>query len=228
MDLHLVLKTGFKKCVPGVLASANGNILYVDEVNLLDDHLVDLLLDSAAMGTNYVEREGVSFSHPAKFVLVGTMNPEEGDLRPQLLDRFGLSLDIKGERDVKKRAEVVKRRVRYDSDPESYIKECKEELDETCRRLTEARRILPEVVAGDDVVDMVVSVMIHFGVDGHRADITLLKAAKANAALEGRKKVTKDDIRATAELVLAHRLKRRPFEEAGLDQEELEKCLQDL
>ena len=228
LDLEYVLKTGKKKFEPGVLASANGNILYVDEINLLDDHLIDLLLDSAAMGTNYVEREGVSFSHPAKFVLVGTMNPEEGDLRPQLLDRFGLSLDIKGERDVKKRAEVVKRRVRYDSDPESYIKECKEELDETCRRLTEARRILPEVVAGDDVVDMVVSVMIHFGVDGHRADITLLKAAKANAALEGRKKVTKDDIRATAELVLAHRLKRRPFEEAGLDQEELEKCLQDL
>ena len=126
LDLEHVLKTGEKKFEPGVLASANGNILYVDEVNLLDDHLVDLLLDSAAMGTNYVEREGVSFSHPAKFVLVGTMNPEEGDLRPQLLDRFGLSLDIKGERDVKKRAEVVKRRVRYDSDPESYIKECKE------------------------------------------------------------------------------------------------------
>ena len=228
LDLEHVLKTGEKKFEPGVLASANGHILYVDEVNLLDDHLVDLLLDSAAMGTNYVEREGVSFSHPAKFVLVGTMNPEEGDLRPQLLDRFGLSLDIKGERDVKKRAEGGKRRVRYDSDPESYIKECKEELDETCRRLTEARRILPEVVAGDDVVDMVVSVMIHFGVDGHRADITLLKAAKANAALEGRKKVTKDDIRAAAELVLAHRLKRRPFEEAGLDQEELENCLQDL
>ena len=182
LDLEHVLKTGEKKFEPGVLASANGNILYVDEVNLLDDHLVDLLLDSAAMGTNYVEREGVSFSHPAKFVLVGTMNPEEGDLRPQLLDRFGLSLDIKGERDVKKRAEVVKRRVRYDSDPESYIKECKEELDETCRRLTEASRILPEVVAGDDVVDMVVSVMIHFGVDGHRADITMMKAAKANAA----------------------------------------------
>lgn len=228
LDLEAVLQTGKKKFEPGILAQANGNLLYVDEINLLEDYIVDMLLDSAAMGTNYVEREGVSFSHPAKFVLVGTMNPEEGDLRPQLLDRFGLSLDIKGERDVKKRAEVVKRRVRYDSDPESYIKECKEELDETCRRLTEARRILPEVVAGDDVVDMVVSVMIHFGVDGHRADITLLKAAKANAALEGRKKVTKDDIRATAELVLAHRLKRRPFEEAGLDQEELEKCLQDL
>ncbi len=228
LDLEHVLKTGEKKFEPGVLAAANGNILYVDEVNLLDDHLVDLLLDSAAMGVNYVEREGVSFSHPAKFVLVGTMNPEEGDLRPQLLDRFGLSLDIKGERDVKKRAEVVKRRVQYDSDPEAYVRECQKELDDVCRKLAEARERLPNVKAGDDVVDMVVSVMIHFGVDGHRADITLLKAAKANAALEGRTEVTKDDIRATAELVLAHRLKRRPFEEAGLDQEELEKCLQDL
>ena len=121
LDLEHVLKTGEKRFEPGVLAAANGNILYVDEVNLLDDHLVDLLLDSAAMGVNYVEREGVSFSHPARFVLIGTMNPEEGDLRPQLLDRFGLSLDIKGERDVAKRAEVVKRRVAYDSDPENYI-----------------------------------------------------------------------------------------------------------
>ena len=228
LDLEHVLKTGEKKFEPGVLAAANGNILYVDEVNLLDDHLVDLLLDSAAMGVNYVEREGVSFTHPARFVLIGTMNPEEGDLRPQLLDRFGLSLDIKGERDVKRRAEVVKRRVEYDSDPEKYIAQAQEELDETCKKLTAARELLPKVIAGDDVVDMIVSVMIHFGVDGHRADITLMKAAKANAALEGRTKVTKDDIRATAELVLAHRLKRRPFEDAGLDKEELERCLQDL
>ena len=228
LDLEHVLKTGEKKFEPGVLAAANGNILYVDEVNLLDDHLVDLLLDSAAMGVNYVEREGVSFTHPARFVLVGTMNPEEGDLRPQLLDRFGLSLDIKGERDVKKRAEVVKRRVEYDSDPETYVKNAQKELDDMCDKLTNARELLPKVVAGDDIVDMIVSVMIHFGVDGHRADITLMKAAKANAALEGRTKVTKDDIRATAELVLSHRLKRRPFEEAGLDKEELEKCLQEL
>ena len=228
LDLEHVLKTGEKRFEPGVLAAANGNILYVDEVNLLDDHLVDLLLDSAAMGVNYVEREGVSFSHPARFVLIGTMNPEEGDLRPQLLDRFGLSLDIKGERDVAKRAEVVKRRVEFDSDPEFYVEACRKELDETCQRLTRAKEILPKVKADDDIISKIVSVTINFGVDGHRADITLLKAAKANAALEGRTEVTKDDIRATAELVLAHRLKRRPFEEAGLDREELEKCLQDL
>ncbi len=139
LDLEHVLKTGEKKFEPGVLAAANGNILYVDEVNLLDDHLVDLLLDSAAMGVNYVEREGVSFAHPARFILVGTMNPEEGDLRPQLLDRFGLSLDIKGEMDPKKRAEVVKRRVEYDSDPERYIAGVQKDLDYLFERLTTAR-----------------------------------------------------------------------------------------
>ena len=228
LDLEHVLKTGEKRFEPGVLAAANGNILYVDEVNLLDDHLVDLLLDSAAMGVNYVEREGVSFSHPARFVLIGTMNPEEGDLRPQLLDRFGLSLDIKGERDVAKRAEVVKRRVAYDSDPENYIAEFQKDLDAECERLTRAKELLPKVTAGEEIVNGIVSVTINFGVDGHRADITMLKAAKANAALEGRTEVIKDDIHATVELVLAHRLKRRPFEDAGLDKEELEKCLQDL
>ena len=228
LDLEHVLKTGEKKFEPGVLAAANGNILYVDEVNLLDDHLVDLLLDSAAMGVNYVEREGVSFSHPSKFVLVGTMNPEEGDLRPQLLDRFGLSLDIKGEKDVKKRATVVKKRVEYDMDPEAFIAKCQKDLDAMTEKLEKARALLPKVTASDEIVDSIVSVTIHFGIDGHRADITMLKAAKANAALEGRTEVTKDDIRATAELVLAHRLKRRPFEEGGLDKEELETCLQSL
>ena len=228
LDLEHVLKTGEKKFEPGVLAAANGNILYVDEVNLLDDHLVDLLLDSAAMGVNYVEREGVSFSHPARFVLIGTMNPEEGDLRPQLLDRFGLSLDIKGERDVKTRAEVVKKRVEYDMDPEAFIAKCQKDLDAMTQKLEETRSLLPKVTYDDSVVDAIVSVTTHFGIDGHRADITMLKAAKANAALEGRTQVTKDDIRATAELVLSHRLKRRPFEEAGLDREELDSCLQSI
>ncbi len=228
LDIETVLKTGKKKFETGVLAAANGNILYVDEVNLLDDHLVDLLLDSAAMGVNYVEREGISFSHPARFVLVGTMNPEEGDLRPQLLDRFGLSVDIKGEKDASKRAEVVKRRVKYDSEPEAYVESCKEESDAIREKIACARDSLSKVIATDEAVDWVVSVTLHFGIDGHRADITLLKAAKANAALEGRTEVTKDDVRAVAELVLSHRLRRRPFEEAGLDQEELEKCLQDL
>lgn len=228
LDLEHVLKTGEKKFEPGVLAAANGNILYVDEVNLLDDHLVDLLLDSAAMGVNYVEREGVSFSHPAKFVLVGTMNPEEGDLRPQLLDRFGLSLDIKGEKDVKMRTEVVKKRVEYDCDPEAFIAKCKDDLDAMTEKIEKARALLPSVTVDDNIFEAVVSVTTHFGIDGHRADITLLKASKANAALEGRDHVIVDDIKAVAELVLSHRLRRRPFEEAGLDKEELDACLKDL
>lgn len=228
LDLEHVLKTGEKKFEPGVLAAANGNILYVDEVNLLDDHLVDLLLDSAAMGVNYIEREGVSFTHPARFVLVGTMNPEEGDLRPQLLDRFGLSVDVKGERDPAVRAKVVRTRVEYDSDPESFVDSRKADLEAVTASLDRARRLVREVRTDDSVVDAVVSVTTHFGIDGHRADITMLKAAKANAALEGRDAVTKDDVRDVADLVLSHRLRRRPFEESGLDRDELETCLQNL
>ena len=228
LDLEHVLKTGEKKFEPGVLAAANGNLLYVDEVNLLDDHLVDLLLDSAAMGVNYVEREGISFTHPARFALVGTMNPEEGDLRPQLLDRFGLSVDVRGERDPAVRARVVKKRIEYDSDPESFVEARKNELASVSANLESARSILRNVTAEDCIVDAVVSVTTHFGIDGHRADITMLKAAKASAALEGRTSVTKNDIRSVAALVLGHRLRRRPFEESALDSEELESCLDSL
>jgi magnesium chelatase subunit I len=228
LDLEHVLKTGEKKFEPGVLAKANGNILYVDEVNLLDDHIVDLLLDSAAMGINYVEREGVSFQHPARFMLIGTMNPEEGDLRPQLLDRFGLSVDVKGERDIHTRTEVVKRRLAFDSNPEGYVMSNVKELEEIKGNIISAKALLPNVHADDSVVEMVVSTTTHFEVDGYRADITLMKAAKAHAALEERTVVTKKDIFATAELVLSHRMRRRPFEDAGLNAEELEKCLQSL
>ena len=228
LDIEHVLKTGEKKFEPGVLAQANGNLLYVDEVNLLDDHIVDLLLDSAAMGVNYVEREGVSFSHAARFILVGTMNPEEGELRPQLLDRFGLSVDVKGDKDTEVRMEVVKRRVAFDTDPAKYSKECREESDALRERLTKARKEVYGVVADDSIVKAIVTITTSFGIDGHRADITMLKAAKANAALEGRKEVTKDDIRAVAALVMSHRMRRRPFEEAAFDTEELERCLQSI
>jgi magnesium chelatase subunit I len=228
LDIEHVLKTGEKKFEPGVLAQANGNLLYVDEVNLLDDHIVDLLLDSAAMGVNYVEREGVSFAHAARFILVGTMNPEEGELRPQLLDRFGLSVDVKGDKDTDVRMEVVKRRVAFDTDPLKYTKECYGESEALRERLTEARKQVHSVVADDSIVKAIVTITTSFGIDGHRADITMLKAAKANAALEGRKEVTKDDIRAVAALVMSHRMRRRPFEEAAFDTEELERCLQSI
>ncbi len=226
LDIEHVLKTGEKKFEPGVLAQANGNLLYVDEVNLLDDHIVDLLLDSAAMGVNYVEREGVSFSHPSRFVLVGTMNPEEGELRPQLLDRFGLSVEVKGDRDAAKRMEVVRRRMAFDADPEAYTAGVAEETRGLRKRLEDARARLGSVAVDDSILATVVAVTTHFGVDGHRADITMMKAARANAALEGRMTVTKDDVRVVAAPVLSHRMRRRPFEEEAFDQEELEKCLQ--
>lgn len=226
LDIEHVLKTGEKKFEPGVLAQANGNLLYVDEVNLLDDHIVDLLLDSAAMGVNYVEREGVSFTHPSRFVLVGTMNPEEGELRPQLLDRFGLSVDVRGDRDTAKRMEVVRRRMAFDSDPKGYTARVQAETDAMRASIVAARRALPTVEVGDDILEAVVNVTTHFGVDGHRADITMMKAARANAALEGRPSVAKGDIIAVASLVLSHRMRRRPFEEAAFDMEELERCLQ--
>ena len=226
LDIEHVLKTGEKKFEPGVLAQANGNLLYVDEVNLLDDHIVDLLLDSAAMGVNYVEREGVSFAHPSRFILVGTMNPEEGELRPQLLDRFGLSVDVKGDRDTEQRMEVVRRRIAFDEDPQAYSRSVEDRTREMRERIVRARELLPKVETDDSVLRAVVTITSSFGIDGHRADITMMKAARANAALEGRTQVTKDDIRAVAALVLSHRMRRRPFEEESFDYEELDRCLE--
>ncbi len=228
LDIEHVLKTGEKRFEPGVLAQANGNLLYVDEVNLLDDHIVDLLLDSAAMGVNYVEREGVSFSHPSRFVLVGTMNPEEGDLRPQLLDRFGLSVDVKGDRDTASRMEVVRRRLAFDSDNAGYTESVVGETEALRKRISDAIALLPKVRIDDAILEVVVKTTTTFGIDGHRADITMMKAAKANAALDGRDSVTKDDIRAVAALVLSHRMRRRPFEEQAFDTSELDRCLGDL
>jgi magnesium chelatase subunit I len=225
LDLEHVLKTGEKKFEPGVLAQANGNVLYVDEVNLLDDHIIDLLLDSAAMGVNYIEREGVSFSHPAKFILIGSMNPEEGSLRPQLLDRFGLCVDIEGEKDVDIRMEVIKRRMEFDKDPEGYLDACKDETEAIRQKIIAARELLPEVKLDDKIVHDIVMVSIHFKMEGHRADITMMRAAKANAALDGRKEVTRQDLREIAPLVLGHRLKKRAFDNVTFDEKELDVCL---
>ncbi len=225
LDIAHILKTGERRFEPGVLAQANGNLLYIDEVNLLDDHIVDLLLDSAAMGVNYVEREGVSFSHPSRFVLVGTMNPEEGDLRPQLLDRFGLSVDVKGDRDPTVRKEVVKRRIAFENDPRGYTESCADESEGLRESIMFARKHLKEVRVDDEIYDAIVNITSHFEIDGHRADITLIRAAKANAAFHRRAMVVKNDIRDVAHLVLAHRMRRRPFEESVLDEEELESCL---
>ena len=228
IDIEHALKTGEKRFEPGVLARANGNLLYIDEVNLLDDHIVDMLLDSAAMGVNYVEREGISFSHPSRFILVGTMNPEEGDLRPQLLDRFGLSVDIKGEHDPKVRAEIVRKRLEFDDSPDRYVESRSAETENLRQRIAGAASRVRSVEIGPETLDAVVNITSHFGIDGHRADIVMMKAARANAAFEGRGRVISDDIVSVAGLVLSHRMRRRPFEDSSIDREELEKCLMDL
>lgn len=228
LDIEHILKTGKKKFESGILAQANGNILYVDEVNLLDDHLVDILLDSAAMGTNYVEREGVSFSHPSKFMLVGTMNPEEGELRPQLLDRFGLSLTVESENDIKERINVIKRRLAFDSDPEGYLEETSAAAEMLKNKIVDARKRLRDIQVSENILNAATKISIHFGIEGHRSDITMIRAAQANAALDGRDDVTIDDIRAVAGLVLAHRIKRRPFEKTAFDKGEVVRCLAGL
>ncbi len=228
LDLEYAIKTGKKKFEPGVLAKANENILYVDEVNLLDDHIVDLLLDSAAMGRNYIEREGVSFTHPSKFILVGTMNPEEGDLRPQLLDRFGMAVDVKSEKDVSSRMDVIKRRLEFEKDPDTFKESYASQQNELMERIIAAKERMADIVLEDDALKMAVEASLYFGVDGHRADITLLKAASAHAAFYGRTSVLKEDVASIANLVLTHRMRRNPFQESTIDSEELNKWIKSI
>ncbi|MGO0122629.1 ATP-binding protein [Desulfothermobacter acidiphilus] len=212
LDLEHAIKKGEKRYEPGVLAEANRGILYVDEVNLLDDHVVDVLLDAAAMGVNTVEREGVSFSHPAHFLLVGTMNPEEGELRPQLLDRFGLCVNVTGVRDPVARVEIVKRRAAFDEDPEAFCQQWEPAQEELRRRIVAARTLLSRVCISDEMLLRIATLAVEMGVDGHRADLVLMKAAKTHAAYAGRCEVEEEDILATAPLVFRHRRRRRPFE----------------
>ncbi|MGE4527521.1 MAG: ATP-binding protein [Rhodospirillaceae bacterium] len=213
LDLELALKEGRKQIEPGLLASANRGILYVDEVNLLDDHVVDVLLDSAAMGVNTIEREGISFSHPARFTLVGTMNPEEGDLRPQLLDRFGLCVHVEGLDTPQERVEVVKRRAAFEADPEAFAALWAEETQKLRAAVAEAIKLCPQVEASDAILFNIAERSLRMGVDGHRSDIVMLKAAKALAAWAGRGEVTEADVEEAAVLALAHRMRRRPFED---------------
>jgi magnesium chelatase subunit I len=225
LNIEHILKTGEKKYEGGVLAQANGNILYVDEVNLLDDHIVDLLLDSAAMGRNYIEREGISYSHPAKFILVGSMNPEEGTLRPQLMDRFGMCVEVATERDIPTRVEVIKRRLEFDDNPEKYTEECAAETEELKKRIADAKAMLPKIEISEAVMNVIAKVSIAYKMEGHRADLAMIRAAKANAAFNGRTEVTKQDISAVAALILRHRMKSGPFEESDFHQAELDGIL---
>lgn len=226
LDIEHAINTGKKKFEPGVLAKANGNILYVDEINLLDDHIVDLLLDAAAMGINFIEREGISYSHPSKFILVGTMNPEEGDLRPQLLDRFGLMVDVEAERDEERRMQIIERRMEFERDPEDFSSRYEEQQAELRDRIQEARELVGEIVPGKDVVRAAVRIPLHLDVDGHRADLTLIKSAVAYAAMQGRTEVLPTDVAHVAPLVMAHRMRRNPFQDSRLDAKELESWIQ--
>ncbi|GAC1583138.1 MAG: hypothetical protein NVS3B24_21630 [Candidatus Dormibacteria bacterium] len=219
IDIESAIKTGTKRFEPGVLAEANRNILYVDEVNLLDDHLVDVLLDAAAMGVNTVEREGVSVWHPARFILVGTMNPEEGDLRPQLLDRFGLCVDVSGIRDVSERVEIIERRERWEEDPEAFAAEYLASEQEFAERIATGIARLAAVEVPRQVLESIAQLNVSLGVDGHRADLVARKAAQALAALRGEPTVTAREVDEVVDMVLAHRVKGplpgRPGAEAG-------------
>jgi magnesium chelatase subunit D len=227
LDLERALTEGVKAYEPGLLAAAHRGVLYVDEVNLLHDHLVDLLLDAAALGTCYVEREGVSVRHAARFLLVGTMNPEEGELRPQLLDRFGLTAQAVAPRDAGLRAEVVRRRLAYDAAPDAFAARWQPAEAGLAARIATARRLLPGVVLPDAALRQVASVCAAFEVDGLRADIVTARAAVAHAAWQGRAEVTAEDIATAARLALPHRRRRQPFDVPHLDEEELAQALAD-
>jgi magnesium chelatase subunit D len=225
LDMEYALKHGERRFEAGLMAAANRGILYVDEVNLLDDHLVDTLLDAAAMGVNTVEREGVTFSHPARFILVGTMNPEEGDVRPQLLDRFGLCVDVQGLAIPDQRVAVVERRSMFEDDRDSFLQEWEAEESELEATLLRARTTVRDMRVPRALVFLIANACAEMGVDGHRADLTMARAATALAALEGRDAPGIDDIRAVAPLVLAHRMRRRPFEDVSFDQMRIDALL---
>lgn len=221
LNLEHALKKGEKQIEPGILAAAHRGILYVDEVNLLDDHVVDILLDSAAMGVNTIEREGISFSHPAKFTLVGTMNPEEGELRPQLLDRFGLCVLVEGSRDPEDRVKIMERRAAFDNDPEGFNRQWQEVSKELTDKISQAVLLYPKVNIERELLFEITSLCLNVGVDGHRGDIIILKTAKTIAAWEKRRHVELRDIKLAAELALPHRVRRQPLQEMGTEIKEL-------
>ena len=228
-SLHLerALSDGKAEYEPGLLARAHRGILYVDEVNLLHDHLVDLLLDAAAMGRATVERDGISVAHAARFVLVGTMNPEEGELRPQLLDRFGLTVEVSAPRDPAVRVEVVRRRMAFDADPAAFVAAYAEAEAELTSRIERARKRIGDVELGDDALLKIAEVCAAFDVDGMRADLVTARAAIAHAAWQDRTSVTRDDIRVAARFALPHRRRRNPFDAPGLDEDLLDRLLDD-
>jgi len=228
LDIEKAIQRGERHFEPGVLAAANRGVLYVDEVNLLDDHVVDLLLDVAAMGVNVVEREGISFSHPARFVLVGSMNPEEGDLRPQLLDRFALCVDVAGVKDPKSRMQILERNLAYEADPTAFQIEWQSFEYALTQEIHEARERVSSVKYAQRDLATIANLVASLGVDGHRADLVILRASRAHAALMGRTEITDQDILMSAELALPHRLKRHPFQDTEHAMQVLSEKLQQI
>ena len=228
LDIEQAIQKGERRFEAGVLAAANRGLLYIDEVNLLDDHVVDVLLDSAAMGMNIVEREGISFSHPARFILVGTMNPEEGDLRPQLLDRFALSVDIVGIQAPRERVLIMERNLAFEQDPEAFRAEWLPKEEALSQKISQARALVDKVAYTKRNLLSIAALTASLHVDGHRADLVILKAARAQAAFEGRTAITDHDIALAAELALPHRIKRTPFQEAEITTEELQERIESL
>jgi Mg-chelatase subunit ChlI len=228
LDIEKAIQKGERHFEPGVLASANRGLLYIDEVNLLDDHVVDVLLDSAAMGVNTVEREGISFAHPARFILVGTMNPEEGDLRPQLLDRFALSVEIVGIREARERVTIMERNLSFEKDSEAFRTLWIPKEQELSERIAKARELVDQVTHTSRDLLSIAALTASLNVDGHRADLVILKAARAEAAFEGRTKINDHDIALAAELALPHRIKRTPFQQAEMTTEQLQERIEQL
>lgn len=215
LDLEKALTKGEKSFEPGLLARAHRGFLYIDEVNLLEDHIVDLLLDVAASGENVVEREGLSVRHPARFVLVGSGNPEEGELRPQLLDRFGLSVEVATPKDIPSRIDVIERREAFEADPEAFLAAWEPQETALRTRIAKARKSVADVTASREMLELAANLCVALGTDGLRGELTLIRAARAVAALDGERSVSARHIESIAPMALRHRLRRDPLDEAG-------------
>ncbi|NOQ32769.1 MAG: VWA domain-containing protein [Methanosarcinales archaeon] len=227
LNIEKAIKEGIRALEPGILATANRGILYIDEINLLDDHVADVLLDSAAMAVNVVEREGISVSHPSRFILVGTMNPEEGEIRPQLLDRFGLQANVESLSDVDERVAIVKVAERFDADPDGFRESYEDSQGELGEKISNAETILPDVVISDDLLRTTAEMCIELGVRTHRAEIVITRTAKTIAAFDSRTEVTLADIKEAMELALPHRMRKKPFEPPELDTEKLDRMMEE-
>ncbi len=228
LDIEEAIKTGNRVFEPGLIAATHRGILYIDEVNLLNDHLVDILLDAAAMGRNYVEREGISITHRSDFILVGTMNPEEGDLRPQLLDRFGLAVEVDSRFTLEERQLVVKRRIAYEADPQGFMEEWRQPEQEERERVVRSQQVLPKVKVSDDILTLITTICSEYDVDGMRGDIVMYKTASTIAAYEDRTEVNGEDVREAANLALLHRQRRQPFQQPNLATDQLDSMVDEF